>query len=632
MIKTKNKVLLAILVPPLLFAVLYGGGVIAQFISGYITWQNGGGTPGDGTSPPLPSMDILKCIGAAFTFPYGVAGILICLILFAVLIFLVMRMGYGDGGAYDKERNFNYSDKGTYGTSGFMTEREVKEVLDLTPDLRKHTGTVLGLLDGKFVCVPKETRLNANMAVYGASGSMKTRSFCVNRILQSAARGESHIVCDPKSELYEKTSEYMRDKGYTVKVFNLVSPQNSDSWNCLAEIEGDELMAQLFCDVVIKNTGSEHGDHFWDAAEQNLMKALVLYVDLGYPPEKRNIGEVYKLLTLSSEKELNALFDVLPATHPAKAPYAIFKQSSDTVRSGVIIGLGSRIQVFQNKKICDMTAYDEIDMELPGKERCIYYCINSDQDSTFDFLASLFLSFVFIKLVRYADKHCPDGKLPVPVHVLGEELTACGVIPDLSRKISVIRSRNISMSCVFQNLAGLQNRYPQNQWQEILGNSDIQLFLGCVDELTAKYISDRSGEVSIQVKSEARQLGTWRVSNYTPEYRETSGVGKRKLLTMDEVLRLPITEALVIVRGKKLLKVDKCDYSRHPEYPKLRSCKASEHIPEWSKQIESPAPEPIKEVKVDPKPQEKPEAAKTTAKKQSKKPKIVATSKESILS
>lgn len=186
--------------------------------------------------------------------------------------------------------------------------------------------------------------------------------------------------------------------------------------------------------------------------------------------------------------------------------------------------------------------------------------------------------------------------------MLGEELTACGVIPDLSRKISVIRSRNISMSCVFQNLAGLQNRYPQNQWQEILGNSDIQLFLGCVDELTAKYISDRSGEVSIQVKSEARQLGTWRVSNYTPEYRETSGVGKRKLLTMDEVLRLPITKALVIVRGKKLLQVDKCDYSRHPEYPKLRSCKASEHIPEWSKQREAPAPKPTKEVKIDPTP------------------------------
>ena len=67
--------------------------------------------------------------------------------------------------------------------------------------------------------------------------------------------------------------------------------------------------------------------------------------------------------------------------------------------------------------------YDEIDMELPGKQPCAYFCITSDQDSTFDFLSSLFLSFVFIKLVRYADKHCPGGKLEVPVHVLGEELT-----------------------------------------------------------------------------------------------------------------------------------------------------------------------------------------------------------------
>ena len=111
--KGKDEIYRVVTIPLLLLTVLYGGGVIAQFISGYMNWQNGGGTPGDGTSPPIPSMGLLECIRSAFTFPYGVAGILICLILFAVLIFLVMRMGYGDGGAYDKERNFNYSDKGT---------------------------------------------------------------------------------------------------------------------------------------------------------------------------------------------------------------------------------------------------------------------------------------------------------------------------------------------------------------------------------------------------------------------------------------------------------------------------------------------------------------------------------------
>ena len=569
---------------------------------------------GDGTSPQMPTFAIGECFRAMFTMPYGIIGIAICVLVLGLLVFMVMRMGFGDKGEYDRNRNLIYSNKGTYGTAGFMPEKEISEVLDVVSDVRKHTGTILGKLNGKAICVPKETRLNANIAVYGASGSMKTRAFCINRILQSAARGESLIITDPKSELYEKTSEYLRSKGYVVKVFNLVSPESSDSWNCLCEIEGDELMAQLFCDVIIKNTGSERGDHFWDNAEMNLLKALVLYVEQGYPSDRKNIGEVYRLLTLNSENELNTLFDKLPISHPAKAPYVIFKQASETVRTGVIIGLGSRLQVFQNSKVKSITAYDEIDLELPGKQPCAYYCITSDQDSTFDFLSSLFLSFVFIKLVRYADKNCEGGKLPVPVHVLGEELTACGVIPDLSRKISVIRSRNISMSCVFQNLAGLQNRYPYNQWQEILGNSDIQLFLGCVDELTAKYISDRAGEVSISVTSKAKQLGTWRVSDYTPEYRETSGVGKRKLLTMDEVLRLPINQALIIIRGRKVLQVDKYDYTCHPESDKLVMCKASEHIPEWIKR---------------PKTTEK-ETQEQPPKKEKKK--VVPTGKDSIMS
>lgn len=520
---------------------------------------------------------------AVFTPPYGMYGIFICAALFVLLFVLVMKLGFGDRGIYDRERNLIYSRKGTYGTAGFMSERELKEVLDLVPDIRHHSGTILGSIGGKAVCIPRDTRMNSNIAVYGASGSKKTRAFVVNMVLQCVARGESLIITDPKSEIYEKTSEYLRDKGYTVKVFNLISPENSDSWNCLAEIKGQELMAQLFCDVIIKNTGSERGDRFWDNSELNLLKAAVLYVDQQFQAGDKNIGEVYKLITMKSESELSQLFDKLGPDHPAKTPYSIFKQSSETVRCSTIIGLGSRLSVFQNRLIKQVTSRDEIDLELPGKEKCAYFCITSDQESTFDFLSSLFLSFCFIKLVRYADKHCDNCRLPVPVHVLGEELNACGVIPDLSRKISVIRSRNISLSCVFQNLPGLQNRYPDNQWQEILGNCDTQLFLGCTDELTAEFISDRTGEASVAVSSKSKMLGTWRISDYTPDYRETSGIGKRKLLTMDEVLCLPIDKALVIMRGQKVLQVDKYDYSNHPEAKKLRYCKASAYMPKHSR-------------------------------------------------
>ncbi len=594
----------------------------------------------------MASPDFFTCLASVFRPPYGVYGVLICIGLLAILLLMVMRMGYSDTGEYDTDRNFIYSAKGTYGTSGWMSRKEMAGVLDLVPDLRKHKGVVLGMLDNKAVCIPENPHINGNLAVYGSSGSMKTRSFCVNRILQAAVRGESLIISDPKSELYEKSSEYLRDQGYCVKVFNLVNPENSDSWNCLSEVEGQELMAQLFVDVIIKNTiNNGKGDHFWDSCEMNLLKALVLYVDQSYAEQNRNIGEVYRLLTLSGESDLDSLFENLPPTHPAKAPYSLYKQASDTVRSGVIIGLGSRLQVFQSELIKKITTRDEIDLELPGQERCAYFLVTSDQDSTFDFLASLFLSFCFIKLVRYADKNCEGGKLPVPVHVLGEELTACGTIPDLSRRLSVIRSRNISMSCVFQNLAGLQNRYPLNLWQEILGNCDAQLFLGCTDELTAEFISSRTGLASVSVSSKSKQLGTWRISNYTPEYRETSGVGKRPVLTPDEVLRLPIKQALVIIRGQKVLKVDKMDYSKHPEASKLRSCKASAHTPEWRRleqeqskpsaaQPKPQAPAPKKPVKKKPKADSTSTGTKQTAAVPTAEAPngIITTDKDSILS
>ena len=143
----------------------------------------------------------------------------------------------------------------------------------------------------------------------------------------------------------------------------------------------------------------------------------------------------------------------------------------------------------------------------------------------------------------------------------------------------------------------------------------MQLFLGCTDALTAEFISSRSGEASVAVTSQAKQLGTWRISNYTPEYRETSGVGRRRLLTMDEVLRLDVDKALVIIRGRNILEVDKFDYSKHYEAKKLRPDKAAAHIPRWQSEA-PPAPDT---------PAPKKDAP-------AKKQKIITTSKESILS
>lgn len=567
---------------PTICVTLYAGGLIAQFILNYQAWAALGGELGSQLSPALPSLAPADCLHAVTIFPEGLYGVGVFLALMSLLVIMVMRMGLGDGGGYDEERNLAYSAKGTYGTAGYMTKREFDEVLKLE-EPRRCRGTILGELDGKLVTLPEDSRLNQNIAVYGASGSMKSRAYARNRALQSIRRGESLVVTDSKGELYADLYEYAKGKGYTARVFNLIHPECSDSWACLLEVGGDQTMAQIFADTVIKNTGNGKGDHFWDAGEQNLLKALILYVDQGYPPESKNFGEVYKLLTLNDVAALGKLFDVLPMDHPARAPYSIFKKASESVQSGVIVGLGARLQLMQNPLICAITSKPEIDLELPGREKCIYFLVMSDQDSTFSFVVSLFFSFLFIRLARFADQQ-PTGRLPVPVHIIGDEWPAlAGTVVDFPQKISTIRSRAISISVIFQNIAQLQNRYPYGQWQEILGNCDTQLFLGCSDEDTADLISRRTGVVSVQVSSKSKMLGTWRVTDYSPQYRETSSVGKRQLMTMDEIMRMPMDEALVIIRGHNVLKVKKFDYVHHPDTKHLVRANACDHVPEWVK-------------------------------------------------
>ncbi len=177
-----------------------------------------------------------------------------------------------------------------------------------------------------------------------------------------------------------------------------------------------------------------------------------------------------------SHEHVNQYTGELLPPSPAAAPYAIFKQSSDTVRTSVIIGLGSKLAVLQAQQVRNITSYNEIDLELPGKQKCAYFCIVSDQDSTFDFLSSLFFSFLFIRLIRYADGYCEGGMLSTKVKFVLDEFPNCCLIPDFTKKCSTIRSRGCSVAVFFQNVGQMRNRYPDDQWQEILGACDSTVF------------------------------------------------------------------------------------------------------------------------------------------------------------
>lgn len=548
-------------------AILYLGGLLGQVFTNYDIWMDAGGMWGQ-AQIAAPDWNPLVCIVKAFTWN-GLKAIGLIVGAGAALVIYLKVHDKFTASQYDP-RGFTKSKSGTYGTADWMTEKELKSVLELTT-ADKATGMILGERKGQLVCLPENTRLNRHCAIFGASGTMKSRAVIRNALFSIIRRGESALIADPKSEMYADTAELFRQNGYEVKVLNLVDPLHGDSWNCMSDLNGNTMMAQVLTNVIIGNTSNGKSDHFWDNGEANLLKALVLYTefDNSLPPERKNLAYVYQLLTRNTEKTLSLMFEQLPMEHPARAPYNLFSQSSDTVKSGIILGLGTRLQVLQNEAVKQLVSYSDIDLTAPGRHKCAYYIILSDQETSMAFLSSLFFSFLFIKLTRFADLS-PEGRCPIPVNLILDEFNNIGRIggapdgSDFCRSLSVIRSRDIRVMLAVQSLGQLQNRYPNNLWAEIIGNCDIQLMLGCTDDVTADYISDRSGDMSIQVDSTMTVKKTVAVAQVIPQYRETQGQGKRKLLTPDEVLRLPHEEMLVIIRGQKMLKLNKFDYTNHP--------------------------------------------------------------------
>jgi type IV secretion system protein VirD4 len=454
-------------------------------------------------------------------------------------------------------------DVGTHGTAGFMTKDEAEKVLNIgTPN-----GIIFGKLGSQVVSLPPDAYFNRHVAVFGASGSMKSRAYVRTNILQMAKEGHSMIMTDPKGELVRDTTSFLQDMGYTVRVFNLVNMTKSDRWNPIGEIAND-IDAQTFTEVVIANTkipGAKGSDPFWDRAEQNLLKALVMYVVKEYMDGEKNLASVYSLIGTADPKKIDRIFNALPANHPAKMPYNIYAQANDTVRTGVVIGLGTRLQVFQNSLVQQLTATSDINLTQPGREKCAYFAVFPDTDSTFDFLAGLYFSFIFIKLMRYADANGGHGDKDV--YFLLDEFPNIGAIPDFTKKISTMRSRGLHASIVFQNIAQLKNRYPNDAWQEIIGNCDSRLFLGATDVMTSQFVADLLGKSTVKTVNTRKKAGLEGMFDFGDI---SYGTSQRNLLNADEILRLAPNKEILVLRGQKPLLLDKMDYTTHPLAKRLR--------------------------------------------------------------
>ena len=372
---------------------------------------------------------------------------------------------------------------------------------------------------------------------------------------------------------------------------------HSDGWNCLYSLDKETHLVQTVANTIIKNTsGPREADDFWSRAELNLLMALLHYVcnlkdangDL-LPIEQRGLGDVYQLMANKSIQEINRILAALPPEHPAKGHHGLFLKARENLWGNIAIGLGNRLAIFQNKLVDAITRNHDVDLLLPGKQPCAYFVIISAQDSAYRFLSSLFFSLAFPRLSDYARLHGKNGRLPVLVNFCLDEYCNIGYMDGIADALNSIRGFNMSCQIVVQSLSQWQEKYPRKEWENQLATFDQTLYMGANDLTSAKYISEKCGNVTISVTNNQMPLMPLFSPVYTSTrpYSQTRSNTQRDLMLPDEVLRLDRRKCIALFQGHKPALLYKLVPEEFPDYAGLKSCRVIDYIPAWKRQEEA---------------------------------------------
>ena len=239
--------------------------------------------------------------------------------------------------------------------------------------------------------------------------------------------------------------------------------------------------------------------------------------------------------------------------------YRKFKLSSGKTAKSILISCGARLAPFDIPQLRESMSYDELELDRMGDRRtATFFCI-SDTDSTYNFLVALAFSQMFNLLCERAD-NVHGGRLPHHVRVLWDEAANTGQVPQLEKLVAVIRSREISLCLLYQQLAQCKAIYDKNA-ETILGNMDSVLFLGGRESSTIKEISENwLGKATISMQTEGRSRGQ------SESYSQNTQRLGRELMTPSELATMPGDRCILQLRGLPPFYSKKYDLKQHPNY------------------------------------------------------------------
>lgn len=385
----------------------------------------------------------------------------------------------------------------------WSTREEIEQsssFVDLNNDDYSVAGLPL-LSDGAKAYVDNE---DTHSLIFGATGSKKTRLFCMPMVNILAKAGESFIVTDPKGEIYAQTSGLVKEKGYKMVVINFRDLGKGDMWNPLA------IPYELWCDGFKDDAGlllsdfvstfasdqvKNSKDAFWPEAAQSVAIANLYVLMEAAKKEEVNLTSFVKLCSYGIVPKLKELYEMLDEDSVASLNYqSTVCLSANVTVSGIMSALASMLRVFSlNKKLSLMLSENTFDIRMFGREKTAVYIIMPDEKTTYNFLITTFIKQTYEILIAEAQKE-KNRQLPIRVNFVLDEFCNIPKIPDMPAMISAARSRNMRFYLVAQSMHQLKRKY-QEDAETIKGNCDNWVFLTSKELVLLNEISELCGNI-----------------------------------------------------------------------------------------------------------------------------------------
>lgn len=477
-----------------------------------------------------------------------------------VLIFIA-AYGLGIGIYLSSRRNYRRGEE--HGSAKWGDARAVNKKYRAKDPLQNRIFTqhVRMGLDGR------KHRRNLNTLVVGGSGAGKSRFYAKVNLCQA---NTSYFVLDCKGELLRDCGTLLERQGYEIRIVDLLNMEKSHCYNPFSYLKNDNDVQKMVTNLFKATTpkGSQSNDPFWDTAASMLLLALAFYLWYEAPEDEKNFPMIMEMLRAGEVREdddsyqspLDELFDRLEMRSPdhiAVKYYKDYRSGSAKTLKSIQITLASRLEKFNLSSVASLTATDELDLSSLGEKKVALFALIPDNDASFNFLVSLLYASTFQELFYSADrKH--GGSLPVPVHFLMDEFANVSLPDDFDKLLATMRSRNISVSIIIQNIAQLKALF-EKQWESIIGNCDEFLYLGGNETSTHKLISENYlGKSTLWLDTYGKSTG------HSGSYSTNNQLTGRELMTPDEVRMLDNNLALLFIRGEAPLMDEKYDLLKHP--------------------------------------------------------------------